>query len=94
MATLTQIETAAGDQNLRARLETAAASTPGIAGSDSASRQAAWDRIIALVSEPLPSSGSGQTLADVLADARAVFDAAVTDAMIREAVVTVLKPVL
>lgn len=99
MPTLAQINAAATDPDLRARLELAAAAA-GIGPNDTASRQAVWDRIVAVVSAPLADSGSGQCLADVLAYAQVGYDdalaqlpptpganpAAVTDEMLREAV--------
>ena len=99
MPTLAQINAAANDGDLRARLELAAAAA-GIGPTDTASRQAVWDRIVAVVSEPLETSASGQCIADVLAYAQTSYNAAlaelpptpganpaaVTDEMLHEAV--------
>lgn len=104
MATLAEINDAANNAELRARLEVAAAANPDVDGNDPGSRQVAWDNMVALVSRQLPTSAGGQTIADVLAYANNVYrdllatlppapganPAAVTDDMIREATAAVL----
>lgn len=96
MASLDEINKAANDSDLRARLELAAAEA-GLAPTDTASRQVVWDQIIRIVTAPL---ADGISIADAYAYADNVRrealakippstgsdPAAVTDGMIREAV--------
>ena len=100
-ATLNQLNAAANDPDLRARLELAAAEAV-IAPTDVASRQLVWDRIIAVISAPL---ANGTSIMDAYAYADDVRSealaqvppppgsnpAAVNDDMLREAVRSVLS---